>query len=170
MGWKQEQTAQKESINISQAYRSGVRKAEDPLRLSRKAKTDKALNSLVWPHKCPYFWQGIGLRIFWGLFQPQLFPSALKEALACIILISLILFTCLWHLLDLYAWFSAIESEHRFTWISLESTENIRGNHIMQKIRKVFHTMYKMTLKRLKDFSSKQYKTKFSYFSVFFSL
>lgn len=47
MGWKQEQTAQKESINISQAYRSGVRKAEDPLRLSRKAKIDKALNSLV---------------------------------------------------------------------------------------------------------------------------
>lgn len=43
MGWKQEQTAQKESINISQAYRSGVRRAEDLLGLGRKAQIDKAL-------------------------------------------------------------------------------------------------------------------------------
>lgn len=170
MGWKLEQTAQKESINISQACRSGVRKAEDPLGLSRKAQIDKALSSLVWPQNCPCFWQGVGLKIFRGLFQPQLFPSALKEALACIILICLILFTYLWHLLDFYPWFGAIEWEHRFAYISPESTENIGGNYMMQKIRKVFHPMYKMTLKRPKYFSSKQYKTKFSYYSVVFSL
>lgn len=57
MDWKQE-----ESIDIAQAYRDGIRKAEAPLGLSRKPQIDQAMSSLVWPQSYPCFGQSIGLK------------------------------------------------------------------------------------------------------------